>query len=798
MTAAQSSRASLPIPRTRLIGREADLATARTFLLDEDVPLLTLSGPGGVGKTRIALAIGRDLVSQFADGVVWVDLAPLRNPTLVAATIARTLGLVPSPNTPLVDQLATYMHSRQTLLLLDNCEQVLAATADLVSTLLAVCPAVQILATSRAPLHIRGEQILSVEPLLLPTPAGSLKTLYQNDAVALFVERARAVRPSFSLTDTNAATVAELCRRLDGLPLAIELAAAHVRTLPVEAVLALLGDHSLLQGGPRDLPARQQSLHDTIAWSYNLLDPATQLLFRHLAVFAGSFSLEAAAAIGELSPGEAIVHLERLSDQSLVRVRDTGGEARFYLLETLRVFAEERLETNGEEHEAHDRHATYFQELTGHAELEIELGRFSTGWYTRLEDERDNIRSALTWCFEHRLIQRAQRIASSMAEYWAVTGGIREGLAWCERALSLDAAERTVPARLFYGLALLNHFAGNRVSAMDAAQQMLRMVEPGGDPLDRVRAHLALAFAWRSQEHFDTALAHGMMAEQVARQLADTGQLAWTLCEMSQNPLSIDAEMRAAEALTLFQKLDSVAGEVYARDILAGWAARRGDTPLAVQHYQQSLALRQKIGDRLGIIDVLVATAALGAAGTRIEDAIKLLAAAVVWAQELSYAKDLTYAKDAALAPEPLKIVAMGQRQLSAASFDAMWQQGSSISAQEAIALAEALLTDLTYVVQAEGIVTRRFGSDTSLEVYVLADQVTAAFPTFLQPSFTLTRREREVLGLLVQRMTDLEIATQLFISPQTVSKHVSNVLGKLGVANRRQAAAFAVRHGLI
>jgi predicted ATPase len=321
--------------------------------LTDAVPLLTLLGPGGVGKTRLALAVAGDVAESFADGVIWVDLAPLQDPELVLATIATALGVVPAANIPVIQSLTVALRPRQTLLLLDNCEHVLDVAATAVAVLLATCPAVQILATSRAPLHVRGEQQFPVDPLPLPPfDDASLAAITENEAVRLFAVRARAVQFVFQVDETNATTVAALCRRLEGVPLAIELAAAHSKVLPPDVLLAQMSDRlRLLSGGARDLPARQQTMTATIRWSYDLLAPDAQALFRRLSVFVGGWTLAAAQAVADASPKVPAAHemLTTLVDQSLVRRVDQVTEPRFAMLETLRIYGLEQLAQSDEE-----------------------------------------------------------------------------------------------------------------------------------------------------------------------------------------------------------------------------------------------------------------------------------------------------------------------------------------------------------------------------------------------------------------------------------------------------------------
>ncbi|HET8647697.1 MAG TPA: NB-ARC domain-containing protein, partial [Vicinamibacteria bacterium] len=333
------------------MGREAEIAAARGFLLEEGVPLLTLTGPGGVGKTRLALAIAADVSEHFSDGIAWVDLAPLADPDLVDVTVAATLDIASAPDRSVRDALLLHLRPAQRLLVLDNCEHLVAAVGGLVSALLNGCPALQVLVTSRAPLHLRGEQILPIPPLEVPPLGAPLDVVRAAPASALFVQRARAVDPHFALSEENAAAVAAVCQRLDGLPLAIELAAARANLRPPEALLALFSRRlQELGAGPRDAPARHQTMQDAIAWSYALLSPEEQAFFRTLSVFAGGWTLEAAAAVCDLSLPDALARLEALIDQSLV-VRVAGGEsgtARFSMLETIRAFGLEQLRDSGE------------------------------------------------------------------------------------------------------------------------------------------------------------------------------------------------------------------------------------------------------------------------------------------------------------------------------------------------------------------------------------------------------------------------------------------------------------------
>ena len=390
---------NLPLQPTPLVGREREVAEIADRARSEEVRLLTLTGPGGTGKTRLALQVAADLLEEFKDGVFFVILATITDPELVASTIAGPLGIKESGDQPLEESLKAYLRDRNLLLVLDNFEQVLEG-APLVGEFLGACPKLKILATSRIPLRLYGEQEYPVPPLALPDPGvlPPLEILTQYEAVRLFVERARTVKPDFTVTNESAPAVAEICARLDGLPLAIELAAARVRLLPPQKMLQRLGNRmKLLKGGARDLPTRQQTLRGAIDWSHDLLEEE-KILFRRLSVFAGGRTLEAIEEICDPEGAlDALEGLESLLEKSLLRQEEgPGGEPRFVMLETIHEYAREKLQASGEAEEIKRLHAEYFLALAKEAEPEL-VGPDQVEWMDRLATEHDNMRAALSW-----------------------------------------------------------------------------------------------------------------------------------------------------------------------------------------------------------------------------------------------------------------------------------------------------------------------------------------------------------------------------------------------------------------
>jgi predicted ATPase len=587
-TPAGSRLALLPMPRSRLIDREQELAQAQALLEREDVGLVTLTGPGGVGKTRLALQVAADLAPQFADGVAFISLAALKDPTLVAPTVARALGVSQSGDDSLEERLLAYLRPMQVLLVLDNFEQLVAA-APLTAQALEQAPRLKLLVTSRESLRVRDEQIVPVPPLALPDPAhvADLEHLVQIPAVALFVERAREARPDFTLTTENAAVIVEICQRLDGLPLALELAAGVLSLLPPAALLARLERRLPLPSrGARDLPERQQTLRNTIAWSYDLLEGGEQQLFRSLSVFAGGFTLEAVQAVcvleafGTSSPAQAddgavLEQLAHLLDKSLVQAQQgTGGEPRFTLLETIREYATEQLAASGEEATMQERHAHYFLKMAEeagphlyHPERDI--------WLERLERDDANLRAALAWCKANEDgVEIGLRLAGALYFYWFLLGYLREGRTWLEEMLARSGSTERSAAR---GRALLG--AGLLALAEDDFE----------------------AASFRAEE----ALAIGREAQD--KRLAANTEWLLGVVRMDKGD-TVMARSLFEESRTLFKDLGDVWGEAFTLYHLGSAAYRSGDPAAARAHFEESLRLFQEQGDAL---DALLVVSAL-------------------------------------------------------------------------------------------------------------------------------------------------------------------------------------------
>src|SRR3984885_4249555 len=464
---------NLPEEATSFIGRSAELALLKDLLQRPQVRLVTLTGPGGCGKTRLALRAAANLLGEFPDGVCFVSLAALTDPQVVPSAIAAALTLREREGREPLDAVLDHLSSRNMLLVLDNVEH-LPQASELLPELLKHCPKLRLLVTSRAVLHFTWESIFEVQPLAVPDPGSSIdhQELSRYEGIALFIERARAADPAFAVTGQEAPAIAEICSRLDGLPLAIELAAARLRVLPPHALLGRLSNRlTFLTGGARDRPTRQQTLRAAIDWSYSLLDGSEQRLFARLAVFAGGCTLEAAEAIGALAtdPQEDVAAsvldcAASLIDKSLLRRNDPAAspEPHLRMLETIREYALERLEDSGEEAVIRRQHATFFLAFAEQAAAELRQPR-RTAWLNRLEDEHDNLRAALRWAKEHREVRIGLRLAVALEQFWELRSYLSEGARWLAELLAI--AENEEPELKAAALRI----AGNRTFAYDIA-----------------------------------------------------------------------------------------------------------------------------------------------------------------------------------------------------------------------------------------------------------------------------------------------------------------------------------------
>ncbi len=773
----EPARAPIPRPLDALIGRQSETAAIQHLLQQPDVRLVTLLGPGGVGKTRVAIAVAEAMQDHFAQGVMFIPLAPVTDPARVLPTIAHALNLRDSGDRPLHDAIVAALAHRELLLVLDNVEQVTDA-ADALAEVLSLCPGVCMLVTSREPLRIAGESRVPVAPLALPPAdiAARADIVAGYPAIALCLDRARRVRPDLELSPSNVAAITAICHRLDGLPLAIEMATAWLSTLSPPALLAQMERRlPLLTNAYRNAPDRQRTMHDAVAWSYDLLSPAEQRVFRTLAVCVGGFALDAAQALSadvlrdpatpQPQAHDLAVISALVEKNLLIRTDSQGGEDRFGMYETVREFGLDQLDQHGVLPAARRAHAAWFRSLAETAGPRV-MDTDQVIWLDVLEADHDNLRAALAFSLAHGDHETALAMGAALWEFWYIRGHVIEGLQWLDQAIALapDAATKPLVQTLI-GAGQLAHYLGASDRAYAYLTRALTLARVLGDTADIALSLLELGIIAEDEGHF--AEATGTLEE--ARALYATlsvstsqAMVSYHLAVVAYGRCDLDqAASLCAEALQMSHAAGSAFGIAAVQAHRGLVAGDMGQTRTALDALHAALDLYVSSQDLEGIARCLANVAVL-ATTTR-----QWRPAASFWGAVATMNETLGYGFREPEAPRYARAEAEARHAVGAA-FARLHARGRAWSLAETVEHAR---------------------------VFALPGQTS---PDTAGADLGLTAREREVLALVAAGSSDREIAAQLFISRHTATTHVGNILLKLDVTTRAAAAARAVQAGLV
>jgi predicted ATPase/DNA-binding CsgD family transcriptional regulator len=806
-------RHNLPVPRTSFVGRGRELTEIkRTLAMTR---LLTLTGTGGSGKTRLALSVATDLAGAYPDGAWLVELAGLSEPELVPQAVAGLLGLSEQPGRTLVETLADSLREQRALLILDNCEHLVDAAARLVDFLLSSCSHLKVLATSREPLSVEGEVLFSVPPLSVPTGIPSDPSVIGgHDSVRLFLERTRMRLPDFSLTRENVGAVAEVCRKLEGIPLAIELAAARMGVLAANQVAEKLEDSlGLLSAGPRTASPRQRTMRAAIGWSHGLLSEGEKQLFARLSTFSGGFTLEAAEAVcpgGAVEEGEVLDLLSGLVDKSLVVAVASGpGAPRYRMLETVRQYGCEQLE---EPERVRKRHAMYYLALVEAAEPEL-VGAGQVAWLERLETEYDNLRAVLRWSSEGEEPEIGLRLASALWPFWYTHGHYGEGREWLEGALSKSGGSLAIlRAKALSGAGVLTFLQCEYERAATLIEESLALYRDQEDKQGVASALQTLGSVARERGRYDRAVAFHEESlalqrelgneEGIARSLDGLGFAAWLQEDHGR------AEALCTEALALYRELEDAEGVAWSLVNLGATAQHQGDLERAAELLNEGLAFSRRAGYKEGVAWSLNQLGIVEQRRGNYERAAELLR------ESLEVHRDLGDRWRTASVLEGLASSARerGRFERAARLLGGAEALRGAIGAplppcerpdceRNVSALRAAMGEEAFAKARAEGhAMTPEQTVEYALEKggepakYSAPQEV----PSAGRYSDVLTRREQEVAVLVARGMTNRQIARELTISERTVTTHVDHILNKLGGTSRAQVAAWVVEQRLL